>query len=79
MRLSEFLEKVKFHHDEWDDYGYKTTAELKVDSEQFYVHIYPNDEENYKRIKDNLTDDSKHYFFVPDEKYYDFIQKNIRR
>lgn len=77
MRLSEFLEKVKFHYDTWDDYGYKTTAELKFDSEQFYVHIYPNNEENYKRIKANLTDDSKHYFFVADEKYYDFIQKTL--
>lgn len=77
MRLSEFLEKVKFHYDTWDDYGYKTTAKLKFDSEQFFVHIFPNKEENYKRIKANLADNSKHYFFVPDEKYYDFIQKTL--
>lgn len=78
MDLREFLSKVSFKSDSWDDYGYRQTAEISFDSEcgekKFSIKIYPNTDENFKRIKNNKLENANECFlWGSSQKYYQFI------
>lgn len=57
MKIDEFLSRISFRDDTWDDYGYEQTAVLTFTEDSgeisHFIKIYPNTEDNFRRIKDN--------------------------
>lgn len=78
MNIQEFLSKISFHFESWDDFGYKQTAKLIFSGEtgeiSHFVKIYPNTYENFRRIKENkISKEDKFYLFGLSKEYYQFI------
>lgn len=81
MNLNEFLSKIMITYDNWNDYGYYQTAEIRMPEteEKFYVHIFPNSSETYANITKNVLANKEkgeqRFLFISDEKYYQTINK----
>ena len=39
MDISEFLSKVSFKSDNWDDYGYRQTAEIRIKKKKQFLNL----------------------------------------
>ena len=83
MDISEFLSKVSFKSDNWDDYGYRQTAEIsfvsKNEEKKFSIKIYPNTDKNFERIKNNeLGKTNECFLWGSSQKYYQFILDTLK-
>lgn len=75
MRLEEFLTKIEISYNDWDDYGFKVTASIKLPNyNKYYVCIYPNpsDESIYKQLKNNEKP-KEIFLYCKDQGYYELI------
>ena len=82
MNIEEFLSRISFRYDTWDDYGYKQTAEFifNGDSEEksYFVKIHPNTDENFRRIQENrIEEEGKYFLFGQSKEYYQFISDTL--
>lgn len=82
MNIEEFLSRISFRYNTWDDYGYKQTAELifNGDSEEksYFVKIHPNTDENFRRIQENrIEEEGKYFLFGQSKEYYQFISDTL--
>lgn len=79
MKLDDFLSRISIRYNNWNDYGYCQTAEIIMPetNDRFYVHIFPNDDQSYAKIKKNELEkqNEKRYFYCSDEEYYEQINK----
>ena len=82
MNIEEFLSKISFRVNTWDDYGYKQTAELIFNGDSgeksHLIKIYPNTHENFRRIKKNQIENEGKYFLLgQSQEYYEFISASL--
>ena len=82
MNIEEFLSRISFRYDTWDDLGYKQTAEFifNGDSEKksYFVKIHPNTDENFRRIRENrIEEEGKYFLFGQSKEYYQFISDTL--
>lgn len=82
MNIEEFLSRISFRFNTWDDYSYKQTAELifNGDSEEksYFVKIHPNTDENFRRIQENrIEGEGKYFLFGQSKEYYQFISDTL--
>ena len=82
MNIEEFLSRISFRYDTWDDFGYKQTAEFIFhgDSEKksYFVKIHPNTDENFRRIQENrIEEEGKYFLFGQSKEYYQFISDTL--
>ena len=82
MNIEEFLSKISFRVNTWDDYGYRQTAELIFNGDSgeksHLIKIYPNTHENFLRIKKNQIENEGKYFLLgQSQEYYEFISASL--
>ena len=82
MNIEEFLSRISFRVNSWDDYGYKKTAELIFNGDSgeisHLVKIHPNTDENFRRIKDNRIEKEGNFFlFAQSKDYYQFLSNTL--
>ena len=82
MDIKEFLSRISFRVNSWDDYGYKKTAELIFNGDSgeisHLVKIHPNTDENFRRIKDNRIEKEGNFFlFAQSKDYYQFLSNTL--
>lgn len=82
MNIKEFLSKISFRVNTWDDYGYKQTAELIFNGDSgeksYLIKIYPNTHGNFLRIKNNQIENEGKYFLLgQSQEYYEFISASL--
>lgn len=82
MKIDEFLSRISFRDDTWDDYGYKQTAVLTFTGDSgeisHFIKIYPNTEDNFRRIKDNRIEKvGKYFLFGQSQEYYKFLSDTL--
>ena len=82
MNIEEFLSRISFRANSWDDYGYKRTAELIFNGDSgeisHLVKIHPNTDENFRRIKDNrIEKEGKYFLFAQSKDYYQFLANTL--
>ena len=68
MNIEEFLSRISFRVNSWDDHGYKQTAEFIFNGDSgevsHLVKIYPNTDENFCRIKENQIENEGNFFLL---------------
>lgn len=77
MKLEEFLKKINFRYNNWNDYGYFLTADFYYDSQYISaIHINPNNQLTYRMIREgnkpSLEDEV--FCLLGDETYYQFLK-----
>jgi putative ABC-type multidrug transport system, ATPase component len=82
--FEEFLRKIDFSYDNWDDYGYKTTARIYLKNENDVVesvniNIYPNKREVYIELCQGKKPEDKNFCTLGSQEYYNFINENIKK
>ncbi|MGT2647579.1 AAA family ATPase [Streptococcus uberis] len=82
MNIEEFLSRISFRYNTWDDYGYKQTAELifngDLEEKSYFVKIHPNTDENFRRIQENrIEEEGKYFLFGQSKEYYQFISDTL--
>ena len=82
--FEEFLKKIDFSYDNWDDYGYKTTARIYLKNENdivesVNVNIYPNKREVYIGLREGKKPEDKNFCILGSQEYYNFINENIKK
>ena len=80
--FEEFLRKIDFSYDNWDDYGYKTTARIYLKNENDIVeivnmNIYPNKREVHIKLCEGKKPKDKNFCTLGSQEYYELINKNI--
>ena len=80
--FEEFLKKIDFSYDNWDDYGYKTTARIYLRNENDIVesvnmNIYPNKREVHIKLCEGKKPKDKNFCTLGSQEYYELINKNI--
>ena len=80
MKFDEFIKKIDFRLNEWDDYGHKQTIEFFYDNSfQFFVKVEPHSRDNIIRILEGRVENNiRDYLFwggSPD--YYEFIKEKL--
>lgn len=73
----EFIKKIKFRYDNWDDFGYKNTARLSIDDDFVYLHIHPNSPEVYTQIESGSKPLARDFFVLGEKEYYDLVNSKI--
>ena len=76
--INDFLNKIKINYNNWDDYGFKTTASIEIDNETVFFNVYPNNQNTYNLIYSN-SNNNEVYFTLGGQDYYDFINKKLRK
>ncbi|HFI0037198.1 TPA: AAA family ATPase [Streptococcus suis] len=82
MNIVEFLSRISFRFNTWDDYGYKQTAELIFNGDSgeisHLIKIYPNTDENFSRIQENRIEaKGKFFLFGQSKDYYQFLSNTL--
>lgn len=82
MNIEEFLSRISFRYNTWDDYGYKQTAEFIFNGDSgevsHLVKIYPNTDENFRRIQENrIEEEGKYFLFGQSKDYYQFLSNTL--
>lgn len=80
MKLDEFLNRIGFKINGWDDYGYKQTIEFYYDDLlKFYVKVEPHSQDNINRIIEGRIekDNVKYFFWGGSPDYYEFIKEKL--
>lgn len=82
MNIVEFLSRISFRFNTWDDYGYKQTAELIFNGDSgeisHLIKIYPNTGENFSRIQENRIETKGKFFLLGQSKdYYQFLSNTL--
>ncbi|RJX42543.1 hypothetical protein DPH46_11365 [Streptococcus agalactiae] len=82
MNIEEFLSRISFRVNTWDDYGYKQTAELIFNGDSgeisHLIKIYPNTDENFRRIQENrIETEGKFFLFGQSKDYYQFLSNTL--
>ena len=82
MNIEEFLSRISFRVNTWDDYGYKQTAELIFNGDSgeiiHLIKIYPNTDENFRRIQENrIETEGKVFLFGQSKDYYQFLSNTL--
>lgn len=82
MNIEEFLSRISFRVNSWDDHGYKQTAEFIFNGDSgevsHLVKIYPNTDENFCRIKENQIENEGNFFlFAQSKDYYQFLSNTL--
>lgn len=82
MNIEEFLSRISFRVNTWDDYGYKQTAELIFNGDSgeiiHLIKIYPNTDENFRRIQENrIETEGKVFLFGQSKDYYQLLSNTL--
>ena len=80
MKFDEFIKKIDFSLNEWDDYGYKQTIEFFYDNSfQFFVKVEPHSQDNIMRIIEGRVENNnrKYLFWGGSTDYYEFIKEKL--
>lgn len=77
--LTEFLNKINISYNNWDDYGFKTTASINIDNETVFFNVYPNNQDTYNFMYGNSNKNNEVYFSLGGQDYYDFINRRLKR
>lgn len=77
--FTEFLNKININYNNWDDYGFKTTASINIDNETVFFNVYPNNQDTYNFMYGNSNKNNEVYFTLGGQDYYDFINRKLRK
>lgn len=80
--FEEFIRNIELKYDNWDDYGYKTTARICLKSENTEsanISIFPNTDEVYDTLYEGKRPKDKKFCMLGSQDYYDFINKVISK